>query len=229
MKTTDIKNINELLDAIGRFRKSAIYKFRGQSDKEWKLLPKAGRPPFRDRDDKELFNQWKRRAIAYLKRENYDEWELLAIAQHSGVPTRLLDWTHNPLIATFFACMDNFDMDGALFVYKPEGFIDMKSSKPFSLSDGKVKFFQPIASNDRIMNQFGYFSIHTKPTIELDENTGNSTLEKIVIPNTIKKEIVFTLHQYGINNLTIFPDLEGLSKHLTWFYTNYEYWDGTVQ
>lgn len=225
MKTTEINNINELLDCFGRFRKSSIYKFRGQSNKEWDLIPKAGRSPFNNRNDKDLFDQWKRRAIAYLERENYNEWELLAISQHHGIPTRLLDWTHNPLVAAFFACIDNFDLDGAVYIYKPDGFIDINSSKPFGLTDGKVKFFQPTASSDRIMNQFGYFSIHTKPKVKLDETYG--VLEKIIIPLGIKKEIIFALNQFGVNNLTIFPDLEGLSKHLIWFYTNYEYWDGT--
>ena len=229
MKEIQIKDLNELLDEIGRFRKSSRYKFRGQSDKDWTLKPKAGRPPFNNRDDKELFNQWQRRAIAYLKRENYNEWELLAIAQHTSVPTRLLDWTHNPLTAVFFACIENFEKDGAFYSYKPESFIDTKSSKLYGLSDGKVKFFQPTASSERIMNQFGYFSVHTKPTVELNTTTENGTLEKIIIPKTLKKDVIFALNQFGVNNLTIFPDLDGLSRHLTWFYTNYEYWDETIK
>ena len=229
MKSIEIKNFNELIEFISRYRKSASYKFRGQSDKEWKLVPNAGRTPFKNRDDKELFKQWKRRAFAYISRENYDEWEILSIAQHYGVPTRMLDWTHNPLIATFFSCIENFDKDGALYTIKPDGFINTKTMQPFELPNNTVAFYQPLASNERIMNQFGYFSIHTKPEIELDEKTGNSTLEKIIIPASIKKEIIFALNQFGINNLTIYPDLEGLSKHLTWFYTNYEYWDGSLQ
>jgi hypothetical protein len=228
MKTTEVKNINELLESFSRFRKSANYKFRGQSNNSWKLIPRAGRVPINDKDDKELFKQWKRRAIAYLKRENYDEWELLSIAQHSGVPTRLLDWTHNPLVASFFSCIDNYDKDGAIFVYKPEHFVNLKEKNPFSLTDNKVIFFQPTSSNDRIMNQLGYFSIHTKPTVELNEKTGNSSLEKIIINKENKKDILFALNQYGINNLTLFPDLEGLARHITWFYTNYDYWDGTI-
>jgi hypothetical protein len=119
MKIINIESRKDLFDLFDKYQRSSWYQFRGQSDDEWRLIPKAGRIDFSKRNDKELFNQWKRRAIAYLDKENYNEWELLSIAQHTGVPTRLLDWSHNPLIATFFACVDNLEKDGAIFVIEP--------------------------------------------------------------------------------------------------------------
>lgn len=227
-KITIIDNFDHLIKYIGKFRKTSIYNFRGQSNKDWKLIPKAGRPPFEEKDDKMLFMHWKRRATAYLKRDNYDEWELLAIAQHNGIPTRLLDWTHNPLVAAFFACMENFETDGAIFAYKSTTYIETKSKDPFDFPNGTIKFFMPTASSDRIMNQLGYFTLHSQPTKELTEKIGNTVLEKIIIPHGIKKEIIFALNQFGVNSLSLFPDLDGLTKHLTWFYTNYKYWDDTI-
>lgn len=43
-------------------------------------------------------------------------------------------------------------------------------------------------------------------------------IEKIIISKRFKREIARMLNQYGINYLLLFPDLEGLSKHLSWFY-----------
>lgn len=45
-------------------------------------------------------------------------WELLSTAQHHGLPTRLLDWSHNPLIAAHFVTNtpEDLDRDGAIWI-----------------------------------------------------------------------------------------------------------------
>jgi hypothetical protein len=58
----------------------------------------------------------------------------------------------------------------------------------------------------------------------MNESNANGKLERIVVSKKIKKEIIFMLNQYGVNYLTLFPDLEGLSKHLCFFAENSSYW-----
>jgi hypothetical protein len=66
MNETTLKTTVDLYKIFDKFRTASRYKFRGQSNLEWKLVPKAGRIPFKDRNDQELFRQWKRRAKTLL-------------------------------------------------------------------------------------------------------------------------------------------------------------------
>ena len=87
MQEYRIKSVQDIFNFFRRYRRSTYWKFRGHSIAEWKLTPSAGREPFRRVSDAELFNSWKVRAVAYLESYNYSEWDMLAIAQHNGLPT----------------------------------------------------------------------------------------------------------------------------------------------
>lgn len=224
MKETKLKSIEHLHKFLDKYRKSSRFKFRGQCDESWELIPKAGRDEFTKVDDEKIFGHWKRRAITYIDRENHTDWELLAIAQHTGLPTRLLDWTQNPLVAVFFAVANDLEKDGAVFIYKANFRVITEKVSPFNLSEN-ILLYIANASSQRIANQFGHFTIHKNATIPLNENTQDGYLEKLIIPAELKKEISHMLNHYGISYLTLFPDLEGLSKHLGWFIKNYDFWD----
>jgi hypothetical protein len=231
MKIITLEKADDIHKVLKKYRKSAQYKFRGQSDSDWKLIPKTGRKEILTGRDKEIFRHWKRRALSFLPNHNLTNWEYLAIAQHTGLPTRLLDWTHNPLTAAFFSANENTDKSGVLWVAKPKHFVVESLADPFELEEGTIHFYQPSTVSQRVANQLGYFTIHNKPGLELTEDTCElgAEIDKIIIPKQIKQELIFGLHQYGVNYLSIYPDLEGLSKHLSWFTEKYEYWDGSIE
>ncbi|WP_276661719.1 FRG domain-containing protein [Syntrophomonas wolfei] len=103
---------------------SSKFLYRGISNKSYDLIPSIFRRKM-DYDitseacyennryspyftEKQLLQAFILEAIAYIKNlPSGDLCKWVEYAQHYGVPTRLLDWTENPLVALYFACKDN--------------------------------------------------------------------------------------------------------------------------
>ena len=101
--------------------------YRGQKDARWGLKPGIGRPlevyeargySLSDllRDEDRMVQLFRRQAAAFLGRMSKDGWEAWVLAQHHGIPTRLLDWTFSPLAALYFAVERGFDGDNAVWM-----------------------------------------------------------------------------------------------------------------
>lgn len=202
------------------------YIFRGQANIAWGLLPKAGRDEFFLRDKPNLDNRdlrrfwvWSRQAVAYIDLPS-SELEQLALAQHHGLATRLLDWTMNPLVACFFACFEEYDKDGVVYMYEtPDSIFHeehcIEDIKGFS---GIAGYF-PRSISPRMINQKGIFTIHCGATKAIEVkgarlSTGETNLIQIVIPGNLKQEVIEMLEDYGIDRSVLFPDLDGLSKYV---------------
>lgn len=196
--------------------------FRGQSDATWKLIPKAGRSEFLLTDKRAIgrFRRWTRQAFAYDTSLPTNDWERLAVAQHYGLATCLLDWSYNPLVALYFACSEALSLDGAVFCYDPPLYID-ENIVDLNLAECTGAGFIPRAIAPRMLNQKAVFSIHLPTDTEIvAENhpayKDHANLAKLIIPSKYKSELIKMLDDYGINNVTLFPDLDGLSRHVNW-------------
>ena len=195
--------------------------FRGQANVAWKLLPKAGRDPYFLPDNRDLgrIRHWRESAVAYFTSLPVNDWECLALAQHHGLATRLLDWTFNPLVATYFACAESPGTDGAVYLYDPELFVRESSLQLNADLDGAG--FIPRAIAPRLLNQKAAFTVHGPPNREITVKPHHyfkdySNLVCMVIKKHCKSELIQMLDDYGINNVTLFPDLDGLSRHVNW-------------
>jgi hypothetical protein len=192
--------------------------FRGQADASWPVVPKAGRAEYYVKRDLGRFYVWRQRACAYTTLPAND-WECLAIAQHHGLATRLLDWTTNPLIAAYFAIAALPMSDGAIYSYLPESYIDVNVASIDKIS--QVAAYMPRSVTARIVNQGGVFTYHPEPSTPLvgeplKELSGRENLVQIRIPLEAKPDILRTLDKYGFNEVGLFPDLDGLSRHVNW-------------
>lgn len=100
--------------------------FRGHSDNSYKLIPAIARPIESFSSDTLIHEERNLIEMAKFKlpdvfREDMQPLELLALLQHYGVPTRLLDVTENALVALYFACCsknNNAGTNGEVIVFK---------------------------------------------------------------------------------------------------------------
>jgi hypothetical protein len=84
--------------------KKSDFLFRGQSTDEAlipriaRLKPKGKLPNI----ESLMLREFERLSLPFTEFEPKDEWDLLALAQHHGLPTRLLDWSYSALTALWF-------------------------------------------------------------------------------------------------------------------------------
>ena len=102
-------------DKIMRYRDNRIY--RGMAEQSWDLIPSLNRVCGHDLSlETQVFRSFRKYGYAELA-EYSGFWKLLPVAQHHGLPTRLLDWTYSPLVAAHFATEDTscYDRDGVIW------------------------------------------------------------------------------------------------------------------
>ena len=207
-----------------RPREGLAWCFRGQSDQDWPLIPKVGRSPLDN--DKGLGRGnlfvWEQKAVAFETLPD-NPWERMAIAQHHGLATRLLDWTYNPLVALYFSANEFSERDGGVYVYSPNSFVDPQTN-PFDLPSEVTGLYMPRNITPRIHNQSGIFTYHSNPKapLPIEQMEGftqpKSNLSRITIKSEWKPALLDTLDTFGINQAFLFPGLDGLSRHINWKY-----------
>lgn len=233
--------------SLGRFRSS--FAFRGQVDVGQDLrtaLARLGPKTL------ELESHMLRAFRKYAHREAVpgdSVWNWLAVAQHHGLPTRLLDWTYSPFVAMHFATVDLFDRDGVIWCVDyvrtnellPDGLkallteegsfvftAEMLQSAAKTLTEFDrlsetdfVVFFEPPSLDDRIVVQFALFSLVSNPRLGLDSwlSSHPEAWRKLVIPAALKWEVRDKLDQGNINERVLMPGLDGLSRWLRRYYT----------
>jgi hypothetical protein len=210
--------------------------FRGQCE-DWPLVPRIGRPSVVKLSageglpsvERKMMAAFKRQSQPFLRSAPATEWDWLALAQHHGLATRLLDWSQNPLVGLWFAVRNCNSMNNpVVWIFGPEAadFANDEKADPFQTE--RTKVFQPFHVSDRIRAQGAFFTIH-KFTIEearfvpfekIKHYSEKGQLGKIQIARASATDIRRRLDLYGINEAVLFPGLDGLCHHIEWLRSN---------
>lgn len=184
-------------EKVMRYRDNCVY--RGAADQQWDLVPSLNRVCAHDLSlESHVFRQFRKYGYAELA-EYSGFWSLLPVAQHHGLPTRLLDWTYSPMVAAHFATEDTeyYDRDGVIWQLDLKQFkaqlpeiLQMKLRESDSniftigmleklipdfdwmktLSDEPYAvFFEPSSMIDRIVNQYALFSVMSDSSVLLSD------------------------------------------------------------
>lgn len=234
-----LKNVAQFIEQIESLD-TGTWIFRGQASCMWPLLPSAHRNLGKDcitpnevrEFELSMLEEFRRRARFFISNPPHTIVDWLVFAQHYGIPTRLLDWTENPLVALFFSVRqpNASQSDSVIFAMKVNDEKAPLSTEedPFSVSD--IRLLRPNYLDLRMLVQASIFTV--EPFRKIDEicsqrdsnlgssqNSGNSGDSKDVgrevrfwfIEAAQKRRIYENLDRLGFSDRTMFPGLESLS------------------
>ena len=214
----EIHSVDEFLKYVLTASSKGKYIYRGHASLSWQLKPSVGR-----RDDysieleNALFLQFKMKYWSYTNERPTTDMDMLFLAQHYGLPTRLLDWSYNPLIALYFACCSNNDEDGCVYMYPLDNakFLDSDNNAKaprtidqiFSLRS--AYFVAPNYTDVRYRNQKALFLLSDKPSKEF-----YFAKKSFDIKAGAKKQILHELALLGYDKTMLFPTLDSLCEDI---------------
>jgi len=247
MKTTVLSGWNQFMDLTSTLDGWA---FRGQQNARWLLESSLSRYMRAYVLDRGEWRNREERAIRVFRRKAHNflghpellsnDLRCLALMQHHGAPTRLLDFTKSPFVAAFFALERAVD-DAAIFALntpalwnnralpkaspgltrdvidpRVEGHFDQYF---FSNRYEVVWFGEPSEMDDRLIAQSGTFvvpGVIDRPLQEILDgyDASEELLHKIVLPASVRVDAMKWLYRMNITNASLFPGLDGLARSI---------------
>lgn len=237
-QVTSLSEYLQVLNALFN-RPTDIFWFRGHDNAEWTLCPTALRYTEVETRGKALRSLGEFRRIQEYRivkaPGSAETFKWLQLAQHYGLPTRLLDWSQSLTTALYFACQDH-KVDGIVFAMNPRDLnrMSLRSNSadvldPEEHSDVIRKYLElgplerargglstvavkPAWNSERIIMQQGMFTLHGERFL-LDAQQAPSLIG-LPILKEFKPQLLHQLERVGTAEMFIFPEPEHVCSHL---------------
>jgi hypothetical protein len=169
-----------------------------------------------------LLERFERYGQPFFNSRKLSNIELIVLAQHHGLPKRLLDFTTNPIKALFFAVNNPFtdDKAGIVWMVNPTSWREDLDHDKKEFWESEITAFFPPNWNPRLNAQEGCFLCfpmprHASPLQPITETMMQPGIEEVhcaIVPPDGKAALRRELRRLGISHRTMFPDLDGIAR-----------------
>jgi hypothetical protein len=235
-----IRSVSDLIPLLDSWDRDSQRWFRGHVDQGWTLIPSARREAGWINHEGDMLKRFRQEVAGRTAVQPQHEWEWICLAQHHRLPTRLLDWTTNPLVGLYFAVESDGGMegpaDGRIYALDPYELNDRtfgsrtvlllgsdRDLDDYLLSSTSIQKKGPVAvvaqqTFGRLIAQSGVFTLsHHRDAQPLTEAMGDS-LSSWIVPLDAKEKIRNELDSLNIHKASVYLDLDHFATRIREFY-----------
>jgi hypothetical protein len=221
--------------------------YLGQPDLRGDLAPALYKSGVRPELEREMLREYRQMSAEFAPVSGLTDWQLMVSAHLAGLPSRILEWSGNPLVALFLAAESMSPETGRIWVLNPWGLNEQTANMayvPPTESDYFKKYavklgapdlpalpeaFQPMAFKpERTVRAYNtqniYWTVHGKDTAPIEKlsffmKRADVFLTAIPVEGGAKRSIMKELHDIGITRANLFPGAAPLARTLAYRYS----------
>lgn len=251
IRTVQISDWRQFLDHVQPDGPFATWAFRGETHAEWELRTSLARyltdydvkPDFWPYQEARIVRIFKRKAGLFLRQipRDSDNLQWLALMQHHGAPTRLLDFTWSPYVAAFFA-LQRATQSAAVWALNPNALWREWAARMPDLTladcdlrrpgvyqrlylENKHRFVwqgEPMIMNQRLVTQNGTFIVPSTLDLSIEQilagdPRGRDAMVKFIFDTPrMRSAAMRSLYNMNVTYASLFPDLDGLARSMAY-------------